>query len=282
MASETKLTKSEIDFLLRAARKNRDSSASFAEVPGQRWQAAHLNEVAMMDEIIGKLEAMDDEPSVASEQLGVTVREACKDWVRGFDAIQLSMVEKLVNGDEDSWREVTRPSEGTRVYSPEYGEGSIAGIIKKDGHELRYEVTFDRTEGSFAMDADGFDVEESADFLPMWGTMWQMGDRLDEEWLENHLQEASECGLRIYEHDEWGYFIGIDGGGYDFFEDHWVPLYRERGLQWHTEKKEGAALGKEHSSNAPSLSDASREAKEASAVLSVELGTREDSARSER
>ena len=55
------------------------------------------------------------------------------------------------------------------------------------------------------------------------------------------IQVMSECGFRIYESDEWGYFFGIDGAGYDFYSEHWIPLYRKRGLQWHdpeTEKKE--------------------------------------------
>ena len=31
----------------------------------------------------------------------------------------------------------------------------------------------------------------------------------------------------------FGYIFGIDGAGYDFYEDHWIPLYKERGIQWH-------------------------------------------------
>ena len=87
-----------------------------------------------------------------------------------------------------------------------------------------------------------FELEEDS-YLPMWGTMWQFGDSADDYWLEEMggIQVMSECGFRIYESDEWGYFFGIDGAGYDFYEAHWIPLYRKRGLQWHdpeTEKKE--------------------------------------------
>ena len=35
----------------------------------------------------------------------------------------------------------------------------------------------------------------------------------------------------------FGYFFGIDGAGYSFYEEHWIPLYKARGLQWH--KTEG-------------------------------------------
>ena len=30
----------------------------------------------------------------------------------------------------------------------------------------------------------------------------------------------------------------IDGAGYDFYESHWIPLYKARGLQWHETETE--------------------------------------------
>lgn len=74
----------------------------------------------------------------------------------------------------------------------------------------------------------------------MWGWLWQFGDSADDYWLEelDGIRIMSECGFRIYEHEEWGYFFGIDGAGYDFYEAHWEPLYRARGLQWHDPKAE--------------------------------------------
>lgn len=71
--------------------------------------------------------------------------------------------------------------------------------------------------------------------LPMWCTMWSFGSGVDEWWLEKYdgIRVMSECGFRVYYHEEWGYFFGIDGGGYDFYEAHWLPLYNRRGLQWH-------------------------------------------------
>ena len=74
--------------------------------------------------------------------------------------------------------------------------------------------------------------------LPMWGTLWQFGDSADDWWLEegDGIRIMSECGFRIYEHEEFGYFFGIDGAGYDFYEAHWIPLYKARGLHWHDEE----------------------------------------------
>ena len=43
----------------------------------------------------------------------------------------------------------------------------------------------------------------------------------------------SEYCFRIFEHDDFGYFFGIDDAGYDFYAAHWIPLYKARGVQWH-------------------------------------------------
>ena len=45
-----------------------------------------------------------------------------------------------------------------------------------------------------------------------------------------------ECGFVVCESIDYGYFFGIDGGGYDFYNAHWLPLYKARGLQWHEEE----------------------------------------------
>ena len=74
--------------------------------------------------------------------------------------------------------------------------------------------------------------------LPMWGTMWSFGDSADDEWLEDHLQVMADYGFRIYEHEDYGYIFGIDGCGYDFYEGHWIPLYKARGLKWSKEDRE--------------------------------------------
>ena len=78
-------------------------------------------------------------------------------------------------------------------------------------------------------------LEEVEGFLPMWGTMWSFSEPMDDWWLEekNGLEAMARCGFRIYRQEDYGYIFGIDGAGYDFYEDHWIPLYKERGIQWH-------------------------------------------------
>ncbi len=81
--------------------------------------------------------------------------------------------------------------------------------------------------------------DEDANYLPMWGTMWSFGDSADDYWLEEEdgLELMAECGFRIYEQEDFGYLFGIDGAGYSFMDEHWIPLYKARGLRWH-EKEE--------------------------------------------
>ena len=81
--------------------------------------------------------------------------------------------------------------------------------------------------------------DEDANYLPRWGTMWSFGDSADDYWLEEEdgLELMAECGFRIYEQEDFGYLFGIDGAGYSFMDEHWIPLYKARGLRWH-EKEE--------------------------------------------
>lgn len=86
--------------------------------------------------------------------------------------------------------------------------------------------------------------DEYYDLLPMWGTMWSFGDSLDNYWLEekNGIKLMSKCGFRIFKSEEFGYFFGIDGAGYDFYEAHWIPLYNKRGLKWHDPETDNKAI----------------------------------------
>ncbi|WP_461199331.1 hypothetical protein [Enterococcus sp. N249-2] len=82
------------------------------------------------------------------------------------------------------------------------------------------------------------DDSEYEEFFPMWGTLFEMSDSTDIYWLEENLDKIAECGVKIYSYDDGEnqmYLLGIDGAGYDFYENHWVPLYEKRGLKWHKE-----------------------------------------------
>lgn len=167
----------------------------------------------------------------------MTLTEACREWVRGFNAIPASLLSKL----NEEITEITPPSVGDQVYvydnkyDTRYGE-----IISRETEEDDvYLIRLDGCEEEIHLKADEFEVVHE-DFLPIWGTMWTFDDVVDEEWangeyLGPHLQEMADCGFRIYEQEDLGIVFGIDGAGYDFYEAHWLPLYKARGLHWHTE-----------------------------------------------
>ncbi len=169
---------------------------------------------------------------------GMTIQDAAHRWVNQFNAIPQGMIEKLMHLDPDNWCEITLPGRGDRVYvnkfppqgCKRYGEGALVKVIRdKDVYQVRLD--------------DGTNVEVSEqdielmydDLLPMWGTMWSFGEKPDDDWLATTggLRAMSDCGFRIFESDEFGYFFGIDGAGYDFYSQHWIPLYKARGLEWH-------------------------------------------------
>lgn len=79
--------------------------------------------------------------------------------------------------------------------------------------------------------------EDADGYFPMWGTVWTFYDSVDDWWAENHIDVMQECGFRVYDQEDFGIIFGIDGAGYNFYEAHWVPLYKARGLQWHEQEQ---------------------------------------------
>lgn len=174
---------------------------------------------------------------------GMTIREAAVKWASEFNTFPQDMIQKLMDLEPDSWREVTKPSYGKRVYVFNLPDGcedySDYGEIENYLEEQDiYLINLDDG-NTIEVGIDDFEVQND-DYLPMWGWLWQFKNSADDWWMEegDGIQIMSDCGFRIYEHDEWGYFFGIDGAGYDFYEDHWIPLYRKRGLQWHDPETE--------------------------------------------
>ena len=161
----------------------------------------------------------------------MTLREAAEEWVKGFNAIPTSMIAKLWNAYPEDWSEVTLPEVGDNVYAYNYGAGEISEVYYENN---RYTIELN-TGRTIEVEANQMEVEREG-HLPMWGTMWSFGDSLDTYWLEEDegLATMSSCGFRIYKSEGFGYFFGIDGAGYDFYEAHWIPLYKARGLKWHS------------------------------------------------
>lgn len=70
---------------------------------------------------------------------------------------------------------------------------------------------------------------------PMWSTWFRLDEFLDVRWAEEHEAEVAGLGFTLIYLDGDLFALGIDGAGYNFYEHHWTPLYRARGLNWHDE-----------------------------------------------
>ena len=163
----------------------------------------------------------------------MTQNEAAQKFVNGFNAVPTEMIRKLWQADPDDWHEVTCPFVGNKVSTYDSGSGEIIEVGDEDN---QYKIALYNGD-EVLLDLDQFDVERG-DVLPMWGLMWSFSDSADNNWLKDGdgIRKMSECGFRIYESEEFGYYFGIDGAGYDFYEQHWIPLYKIRGLHWHDEE----------------------------------------------
>ena len=144
------------------------------------------------------------------------IREATQKWVDSFNAIPYSLIERAYKDDIDGIQQITP--------------------IKYSCDDCYGEFTEYEENGCPFCGSENINEKYPDGWLPMWGWMWTFGNGWDSEWAYEHLQDMADCGFRIYESDELGLFFGIDGAGYDFYESHWIPLYKARGLQWHDEE----------------------------------------------
>ena len=163
-----------------------------------------------------------------------TIREACEEWVNRMNFIPMSVVGKLVEANWEDMHEITPPCVGDRVYIWEEKE---YGNILETNNDI-YTVELESDSKNVYLSREDFEVDKESCF-PMWGTMFEPED-IDKDWIlgnycESHLQEVANCGFRIYESEDFGILLGIDGAGYDFYESHWIPLYNARELKWHKE-----------------------------------------------
>lgn len=168
-----------------------------------------------------------------------TIMDATYAFVNEFNAFSDGMIKKLISADPDEWRDVTMPSVGVRVYCFNANDsGEITNILEDEDETKTYEVELD-TGRKIKCKFDELEMEDYGS-LPMWGTMWQFSDSCDNWWMEegDGVEAMSELGFKVWCSEEFGYFFGIDGAGFDFYEAYWIPLYKARGLKWHSEAAE--------------------------------------------
>ena len=163
----------------------------------------------------------------------MTIKEATELWVhRDMNYIPYSVLGKLRQLDPNDVREITPICKGDRVYVCSVSQYGYVTSISDDLYtvELDDDETVEVEENDLESDFDGE--------FPMWNTLWTFNDPCDEAWAEEHLFVMAECGFRLYESEDYGLVFGIDGAGYDFYSEHWIPLYKARGLHWHDDADE--------------------------------------------
>lgn len=161
----------------------------------------------------------------------ITIEDSARKWVGEFNVVPQEILQKLSTLREGEVEEITPVSIHDRVMVYAYDEEGV--VVEYAEHRDLLIVELD-TGGATVVPREGLDAVQY-DMLPMWGTMWAFGNSMDNEWLERdgNLQKMADCGFRIYTQEDYGYVFGIDGAGYDFYESHWIPLYKARGFQWH-------------------------------------------------
>lgn len=176
----------------------------------------------------------------------MTITEATFEWIGQFSAIPMGVIEKLLANNPEELEEITLPAadDWVDITGGEYRghQGEVQSVDPNDTG--RYMVSISDADDDTPVSIGAQDLEVQRDYaLPMHGRMWAFADGTDNAWLagelgDNGLQKMSDCGFRIYRQEDYQYIFGIDGAGYDFYENHWIPLYKARDLRWHDDMQE--------------------------------------------
>jgi hypothetical protein len=168
----------------------------------------------------------------------MNIKEATNKWINEFNFVSEALIKNAVGDDLSDWIDLTQNviTAGDTVYH----DGEDWEVLEVDGEFLTLEPLDDELE---IIEVKAWEVEPEEDYysglFPMWGTLFNPKSGLDEEWIQNNLEKVKECGLRAFEYYPTGdIFLGVDGAGYSFMDNHWIPLYKARGLQWHDFEEE--------------------------------------------
>lgn len=161
-----------------------------------------------------------------------TEMEACREWVDTFNNIPGSPLERAYGPEGDALKLLaggSRKSDCCGIVSEETADDPRHPATgNEDVAERVYKCS--ECDKPCGWSWGGAEYAWPAG----WGTLFNPKDSSDEDWMNRNAEQiADKCGLLVYECDEVGILLGVDGGGYDFYEQHWLPLYRLRGLEWH-------------------------------------------------
>ena len=72
--------------------------------------------------------------------------------------------------------------------------------------------------------ASPYDCQETP-IIPYWGYVYLPSIIYHDKIIENAGIISKKAHFIIYYTEDLGVYLGIHGGGYDFYEKHWLPLY---------------------------------------------------------
>ena len=171
-----------------------------------------------------------------SEDERYRIKKAANQWIDQFNFIPGTLIQTLAHA-LCGYNEYDDPQVLQLLASP----GRSCPECSENLIEQENQYYCEECERFYSPDDENLQLSYPEYAYPTgWGTLFnpKTGSWNDEEWIKEHAREISaKCNVFIFENDDLGVLIGIDGGGYDFYEAHWIPLYLLRGFTWH-EKEE--------------------------------------------
>ena len=165
------------------------------------------------------------------------IRSAAEAWVNEFNFVPGSVFEQLAEANEDI---LFYESDNLRLLSSPWIECSSCNASCEDDKTLtELQESFENGVGIPCEycehnTGDKWVIGRPEYAFPCgWGTLFAPKSTMDIEWVIENSDEIAQLGFFVFESDEWGVLLGIDAGGFDFYEAYWIPLYKLRGLQWH-------------------------------------------------
>jgi len=158
---------------------------------------------------------------IGGNNMPTTKKEAINQYADQFDSIPTSLITKAYNHDDGTAEQLNLLAGGSLTCRH-------CGAYPDDDDNPAQPC-------DYCHKSEGYD-SQAENWPAMWGWMFHPKEGLDEEWIRNHPELPAQAGFLVYDCDEAGILLGVDGAGYSFHDTHWAKLYDLRGLHWHDEE----------------------------------------------
>ena len=137
-----------------------------------------------------------------------------------FNDVRLENVQKIAGEDWYQYIETTEPR--MEDVKDHFGERNMS------------DEEFEEAHGESEIDDAKDELRREQEEI-MWGTVFEAKDGRLAELIREHADAIiNDIGMRIIDLGDseaseaynQGVFLGVNGAGYDFYESHWIPLYR--------------------------------------------------------